>query len=145
MLEPPRKSDRATKMSCSGTWCTQHWIHYISIICKLSLPSIESAFHRGRRVVFVPFCIHLRAVPVIEQVVNKCWLNEVLPIQQAYTFIFQLRKNHTLQGAEIYHKPWWFSSTCETSVIIALCYGNLFAEEFCVMGDSQKLQCWEKS
>ena len=67
-----------------------------------------------------------------------------MPIEKAHIFIFQLGKDYTLKEAGIYHMPWWFSSTCETSVIIALCYGNLFAEEFYAMGDRQKLQCWEK-
>ena len=64
-----------------------------------------------------------------------------MPTEEAYIFIFQLGKDYTLKEAGIYHMFWWFSSTCETSVIIALCYGNLFAEEFYAMGDSQKLQC----
>ena len=58
-----------------------------------------------------------------------------MPIEKAHIFIFQLGKDYTLKEAGIYHMPWWFSSTCETSVIIALCYGNLFAEEFYAMGD----------
>lgn len=40
-------------------------------------------------------------------------------------------KDCTLQEAGIYHMPWWFSPTCETSEKIALCYGNLFAEDLC--------------
>lgn len=38
---------------------------------------------------------------------------------------------------------WRLSYTHETSVIIASSYENLLTEEFCVMGDSQKLQCWK--
>lgn len=38
-----------------------------------------------------------------------------MPIEKAYIFIFQLGKDYTLKEAGIYHMPY----TCETSVIIA--------------------------
>lgn len=38
--------------------------------------------------VFVPLCIHFRAVPGTEQVLDESLLNETMPIRQAYTLIF---------------------------------------------------------
>lgn len=54
---------------------------HINFFGKSPLPSMDSGFLKGRYAVFVPLCIHLRAGPVMEQVLEGFWFNEATPIQ----------------------------------------------------------------